>query len=54
MLGRGRTLPAPFILVIIGLGAFITALDQTVVVTALPSVMLDLKVPFRSLTGPRG
>lgn len=33
----------------IGLGAFITALDQTVVVTALPSVMLDLKVPIAEL-----
>ncbi len=27
-------------------GAFITALDQTVVVTALPAVMADLKVPI--------
>ena len=39
----------PFILVIIGFGAFITSLDQTVVVTALPSVMLDLKVPISEL-----
>jgi EmrB/QacA subfamily drug resistance transporter len=36
-------------LAIIGLGAFITALDQTVVVTALPSVMVDLKVPIIQL-----
>ncbi len=30
-------------------GAFITALDQTVVVTALPAVMADLKVPVLRL-----
>ena len=40
---------APFVLTLIGLGAFVTALDQTVVVTALPSVMLDLKIPFFEL-----
>ena len=49
MLGKDRTLPTPFVLAIIGLGAFITALDQTVVVTVLPSVMLDLKVPIAEL-----
>ena len=49
MLGKGRTLPTPLILSIIGLGAFITALDQTVVVTALPSIMLDMKVPIAEL-----
>ena len=48
-LGKDRTLPTPGILVVIGLGAFITALDQTVVVTALPSIMLDLKVPIAEL-----
>ena len=37
------------ILAITGLGAFIAALDQTVVVTALPSVMLDLKIPITQL-----
>ncbi len=37
------------ILAITGLGAFIAALDQTVVVTALPSVMLDLKIPISEL-----
>ena len=37
------------ILAITGLGAFIAALDQTVVVTALPSVMLDLKIPITEL-----
>jgi len=49
MLGTDRTLPTPFVLTIIGLGTFITALDQTVVVTALPSVMLDLQVPIADL-----
>ena len=44
-----RQLPTAAILAIIGLGAFITALDQTVVVTALPSVMVDLKVPITQL-----
>ena len=44
-----RTLAAPVVLTIIGLGAFVTALDQTVVVTALPNIMLDLKVPFTEL-----
>jgi len=39
----------PLILAVIGIGTFITALDQTVVVTALPSVMLDLKVPIAEL-----
>ena len=50
MAGKTKhTLPVPVLLTIIGLGAFITALDQTVVVTALPSVMLDLKVPIAEL-----
>ena len=47
--GPSRTPAAPLVLTIIGLGAFVTALDQTVVVTALPDVMLDLKVPFSEL-----
>ena len=34
---------------IVCFGAFATALDQTVVVTALPSVMLDLKVSINEL-----
>ena len=42
-------MPAPLILAVIGLGAFVTALDQTVVVTALPEVMLDLKIPVTRL-----
>ncbi len=42
---KAQTMSAPLILVVIGLGAFVTALDQTVVVTVLPSVMLDLKIP---------
>ena len=33
----------------IGLGAFVTALDQTVVVTALPDIIADLQVPFYEL-----
>jgi EmrB/QacA subfamily drug resistance transporter len=33
----------------VGLGAFVTALDQTVVVTALPSLMLDLKISLTQL-----
>ena len=37
------------VLTLIGMGAFVTALDQTVVVTALPSLMLDLKIPFTEL-----
>ena len=37
------------ILTIAALGVFIAALDQTVVVTALPSVMLDLKIPITEL-----
>ncbi|MDA1128734.1 MAG: MFS transporter [Chloroflexi bacterium] len=48
-LGTKRALPMPFVLMVVGLGTFITALDQTVVVTALPSVMLDLKVPIAEL-----
>ena len=49
MLGQGRTFSTPLILTVIGFGAFITALDQTVVVAALPSVMLDLNVPIVEL-----
>ena len=46
---RRRTLSVHVVLAIVGLGAFVTALDQTVVVTALPSVMLDLKIPLVEL-----
>lgn len=49
MSGSTRTLSTPWILVVVGSGAFVTALDQTVVVTALPSLMLDLKIPFSEL-----
>ena len=49
LLTKDRALPTPYILAIIGIGAFITALDQTVVVTVLPSVMLDLKIPITEL-----
>ena len=45
-----RGMRAPWaILTVTGLGAFIAALDQTVVVTALPQVMLDLKIPVTEL-----
>ena len=43
------SLSAPLGLAIVGLGAFVTALDQTVVVTALPEIMLDLKIPVVEL-----
>ncbi len=46
MTGR---IPPWAVLSIIATGAFITALDQTVVVTALPTVMLDLKVPITDI-----
>ena len=49
MNGPRRRLSAPLVLTVIGLGAFVTALDQTVVVTALPSVIVDLQVPFYEL-----
>jgi len=49
MIRSSRTLPAPLILTVVGLGAFVTALDQTVVVTALPSLMLDLKISISQL-----
>ena len=49
MTGARGTPSAPLVLTIVGLGAFVTALDQTVVVTALPSIMLDLKIPFTQL-----
>ena len=49
MIGPRRRLPAPLVLTVVGVGAFITALDQTVVVTALPSVILDLQIPFYEL-----
>ena len=36
---------SPWVLVgVVGAGAFITALDQTVVITALPAIMADLKI----------
>ena len=49
MLPDRQSISVPWALTIIALGAFITALDQTVVVTALPSVMLDLKIPATDL-----
>ena len=49
MFKKRAAMPVPLVLTIVGLGAFVTALDQTVVVTALPSVMLDLKIPITEL-----
>ena len=39
----------PVVLGILCLGVFSTALDQTVVVAALPSVMVDLEIPLTDL-----
>ena len=36
-------------LTIVALGAFFTSLDQTVVVTALPDMMRDLKIPISEI-----
>ena len=36
-------------LAIVALGAFFTSLDQTVVVTALPDMMRDLKIPISEI-----
>ena len=44
-----RPPPTWVVLTVIGLGAFFTALDQTVVVTVLPAVMLDLRIPIGEL-----
>ena len=44
-----RNLPTWLVLSVIGLGAFFTALDQTVVVTVLPAVMQDLRIPIGEL-----
>ena len=41
--------PTWLVLSVIGLGAFFTALDQTVVVTVLPAVMQDLRIPIGEL-----
>ena len=48
-LGIGRPAPIAVVLAVIGLGAFFTALDQTVVVTVLPAVMRDLRIPIAEL-----
>ena len=53
MVGRegkqAGALPGPLILAVVALGALVTSLDQTVVVTALPRIMLDLKIPVTEL-----
>ena len=46
---KSQTISSSLILTVVGLGAFVTALDQTVVVTAIPEVMLDLKIPVNEL-----
>ena len=46
---RGPGMPSWLVLAVVGSGAMVTALDQTVVVTALPALMLDLKIPFTEL-----
>ncbi len=43
---RHATLPPWVMVAAIAAGVFVTALDQMVVVTALPAVMADLKVPI--------
>ncbi len=41
---------SPWVLVVaVATGAFITALDQTVVITVLPAIMADLKIPVLRL-----
>ena len=49
MRGPAYTLSPSLVLAVVGAGAFITALDQTVVVTALPSIMLELNVSIFEL-----
>ena len=44
-----RASSTPLILTIVSLGVFVAALDQTVVVTALPSVMADIRIPVTQL-----
>ena len=44
-----RTIPPSLALAVVSAGVFVAALDQTVVVTVLPSVMRDLKVPITEL-----
>lgn len=48
-LGGRSEAPVGVALAVIGLGAFFTALDQTVVVTVLPAVMRDLRIPIGEL-----
>ncbi len=49
MVDKPREIRVPLLLAVIGLGAFFTALDQTVVVTVLPAMMLDLRIPITEL-----
>ena len=42
-------LPATLVLALTGAGVFISALDQTVVVTALPEIFVDIELPVTRL-----
>ncbi len=44
-----RERPAFAVLALVSVGVFVAALDQTVVVTALPEVMRDIQLPFTRL-----
>jgi hypothetical protein len=46
---QGRSLSPYVILAVVCAGVFVGALDQYVVVTALPSMMTDLEIPFTDL-----
>ena len=46
---RSSRITPAILLLLVGAGAFITALDQTVVVTALPTIMVDLNVTITDL-----
>ena len=49
LLFRARHLSTVGIITFVSLGSFITALDQTVVVTALPMMMVDLGVSVNQI-----
>ena len=49
LLLRSRHLATVGVIVLVSLGSFITALDQTVVVTALPLMMVDLGVSVNQI-----
>ena len=49
LLLRSRHLATVGVIGLVSLGSFITALDQTVVVTALPLMMVDLGVSVNQI-----